>query len=148
MLAPRSHNASAKRNNPMVHGLVKAPGSSFFCTRPCKNSTTILYLIIILKTYRSLLSNHIFHKLNITRHLLKSFYQRDIDGKLFQHSNKMSVFTILGVLHQCLRNGGGGLGTGVTFWGIFASFTNYSTNSPLTSTTHHLYSPNLLPQTA
>lgn len=33
ILAPRSHNVSAKFNNPMVQELAKAPGSSFFFKR-------------------------------------------------------------------------------------------------------------------
>ncbi|XP_069144546.1 uncharacterized protein [Solanum lycopersicum] len=33
MLVPRSHNAFAKCNDPIVQGIVNAPGSSLFCTR-------------------------------------------------------------------------------------------------------------------
>ena len=101
ILVPRLNSALAKCNNPIVHVIVKAPGSFPFQKRPCSNSTTMLHSVIIHKTYCSLLSNHIFHKHDIIGHLFKIFYQRGIDGKLFQNSNKTPVFTILSLLHQC-----------------------------------------------
>ena len=104
MLAPRSHSVFEKYRNPMVLGIVKAPKFYFFCTKkPCGHSTTMLYPIIILRPYQSIFSIHIFYKLVITKHFFKSFYQRDIDGMLFQQSNNTSVFAIICLLHQYLQ---------------------------------------------
>ena len=104
MIAPRSHSTLTKCNKSMVHGIVKAPKSSFFCARDhFSNSTKMLHSVIIFKYYQSLLCSHIFHGLSITKHFFKSFYQRYIDGKLFQHTNEMSVLTIPSLLHQSQR---------------------------------------------
>ena len=95
----------------------------------------MLHSVIILKTYWSLLFNHILHKFSITRHLFQSFYQRDNDAKLFQHSDKTSVVTILSILHQSLREWWCRSRNGDNFWGTYASFYVFSTNSSLASTT-------------
>lgn len=63
----------------------------------------MMHFFIILKTYLSLFCNHILHKFCITRHFLQIFYQKDIDGKIFQESDKTPVFTILSLLHRSLR---------------------------------------------
>ena len=92
----------------------------------------MLHLIIILQTYRSVIINHIFHKIGITGHLFKSFYQRDIDGKLFQHSNKTPVFTILDLFYQSLQEwwwwswNGGHL---LVYRGFFSQFFNHLTTN-------------------
>ena len=94
-----------------------------------------MHSVIILKAYKSSLCNHILHELRITRYLLQSFYQKDIDRKWFQDRDKTPVFTILRILQQSLRKWWWLSRNRDHFLGYLCFFYRFIHQSPLVSTT-------------
>ena len=123
MLAPRSHNFLAKCNNPIVHGIVKVPGSSFFCIKDlvaivlqCCNlssSLKVTTLFFVTMSFMNFAYLDIFSKASIKGTLMGSYFNILISLRYLTSS---VFFTII------CGNNSGGLGIGTTFYVFYASF--------------------------